>query len=86
MPLCSGYRCVHSPIEPSLGSGDGETITIHPTVRRGRGGREVDNALVKALARPFRWQKMLDYGVCRTIEELAKRERVNRGYMKRVEC
>ena len=30
------------------------------------------------------WQKMLDYGVCGTIEELAKRERVNRGYMKRV--
>ena len=27
---------------------------------------------------------MLDEGVCGTIEELAKRERVNRGYMSRV--
>jgi hypothetical protein len=27
---------------------------------------------------------MLDAGVCATIEELAKRERVNRGYMSRV--
>ena len=27
---------------------------------------------------------MLDDGVCGTIEELAKRERVNRGYMSRV--
>jgi len=27
---------------------------------------------------------MLDVGVCGTIEELARRERVNRGYMSRV--
>jgi hypothetical protein len=44
----------------------------------------VDNALVKALARAFRWQRMLDDGLCGTIEELARRERVNRGYMSRV--
>ena len=44
----------------------------------------VDNAMVKALARAFRWQRMLDEGVCGTIEELAKREKVNRGYMSRV--
>ena len=44
----------------------------------------VDNAMVKALARAFRWQRMLDDGVCGTIEELARRERVDRGYMSRV--
>ena len=44
----------------------------------------VDNALVKALARAFRWRRMLDEGVCGTIEELAEREKVNRGYMSRV--
>ena len=44
----------------------------------------VDNAMVKALARAFRWQRMLDEGVCATIEELARREQVNRGYMSRV--
>ena len=44
----------------------------------------VDNAMVKALARAFRWQRMLDEGVCGTIEELAQREKVNRGYMSRV--
>ena len=44
----------------------------------------VDNAMVKALARAFRWQRMLDDGVCGTIEELARRERVNRGYLSRV--
>jgi hypothetical protein len=44
----------------------------------------IDNAVVKALARAFWWQRMLDDGVCGTIEELAKREKVNRGYMSRV--
>lgn len=79
---------------------DGETITIHiPMAFRKRGGRKlvvtpdgalwaprprVDNTLVKALARAFRWQRMLDDGVCGTIEELAKREKVNRGYLSRV--
>jgi hypothetical protein len=41
----------------------------------------VDKAMVKALARAFRWQRMLDEGMCATIEELAKQEKVNRGYM-----
>ena len=44
----------------------------------------VDNAMVKALARAFRWQRMLDDGLCGTIEELVKRERVNGVYMSRV--
>jgi hypothetical protein len=81
-------------------SADGETITVHiPMTFRKRGGRKlvvtpdgapwaprprVDNAMVKALARAFRWQQMLDDGVCGTIEELAKREKVSRGYLSRV--
>jgi hypothetical protein len=44
----------------------------------------VDNAMVKALARAFRWQRMLDEGVCGTIEEVARREKVNRGYLSRM--
>ena len=32
----------------------------------------VDNAMVKALARAFRWRKMLDDGVYATLEDLAK--------------
>ena len=40
--------------------------------------------MVKAPARAFRWRKMLDEGSRGTIEEVAKRERVNRGYMSRV--
>ena len=44
----------------------------------------IDNAMVRALARAFRWRRTLDEGVCATIEELARRERVNRGYMSRI--
>jgi hypothetical protein len=40
--------------------------------------------MAKALARAFRWRRMLDEGVCGTMEELAKREGANRGYMSRV--
>jgi hypothetical protein len=40
--------------------------------------------MVKALAQAFRRQRMLDAGTCGTIEDLARRERVNRGYMSRV--
>jgi len=57
-------------------SADGETIIVHiPFTFRKRGGRKlvvapdgaewaprprVDNAMVKALARAFRWRKMMD--------------------------
>ena len=44
----------------------------------------VDNALIKALARAFRWRRILDEGACGTIEELARCEKVNRRYKSRV--
>ena len=75
-------------------SADGETITVHiPLTFRKRGGRKlvvtpdgaewaprprVDNAMVKALARAFRWRKMLDTGVHATLEDLARAKGVAR--------
>ena len=38
----------------------------------------VDNAMVKALARAFRWRKMLDAGVHATLEDLARAKGVAR--------
>ena len=79
---------------------DGETITVHiPLTFRKRGGRKrvvtpdgaawaprprVDNATVKALARAFRWRKMLDTGMYGTLEELARAKGVNATYFSRV--
>lgn len=44
----------------------------------------VDNTLVRALARAFRWQRLLDEGVYGTFDELAKAERVTQSYVSRV--
>ena len=44
----------------------------------------VDNAMVKALARAFRWRKMLDTGVYGTIEDLATAKRLAPSYVSRV--
>jgi hypothetical protein len=81
-------------------SADGETITVHiPLTFRKRGGRKlvvtpdgaewaprprVDNAMVKALARAFRWRKLLDTGVYTTIEDLARAKGVAPSYVSRV--
>ena len=45
--------------------------------------RPVD-ALVKALARAFRWNRMLDSGEFTTIAELAEREGIASSYLTRV--
>ena len=37
----------------------------------------VDNAMVKALARAFRWRKTLDEGVHAMLEDLARTKCVN---------
>jgi len=75
-----------------------ETVTVHVPFRFAkRGGRkamvlpagapvqrEIDNALVKALARAFRWKRMLDSGEFATIGELAEREGIAVSYLTRV--
>jgi hypothetical protein len=81
-------------------SADGETITVHiPLTFRKRGGRKlvvtpdgaewaprprVDNAMVKALARAFRWRKMLDTGAYGTLEDLAKAKGIRKTYVSQV--
>ena len=40
--------------------------------------------MVKALARAFRWRKMLDDGVHATLEDLARAKGVNATYVSRV--
>ena len=43
-----------------------------------------DNALVKALARAFRWRNLIESGAYGTIEEIATAERINPSYVSRV--
>jgi hypothetical protein len=43
-----------------------------------------DGTLVKALARAWRWQRMLDEGVCASVSDIAEKEWINRSYILRV--
>jgi hypothetical protein len=76
-----------------------ETLTVQvPFVIRKRGGRKEiivpegaapprlrpDNSVVKALARAFRWKRMIDSGAFATIGDLARHQRIAPSYMTRV--
>lgn len=75
-----------------------ETVTLHVPFRIvKRGGRKemqmpdgaaqprrADSTLVKALARAFRWKRMLESGEFATIAELAEREGIAPSYMTRL--
>ena len=75
-----------------------DTVTLHVPFRVvKRGGRKemqmpegavqprrTDSTLVKALARAFRWKRMLESGEFVTIAELAEREGIAPSYMTRV--
>jgi hypothetical protein len=75
-----------------------ETVTLHVPFRLiKRGGRKemhlppgmpsqrkTDNTLIKAMARAFRWRRMLESGEFMIIRELAEREGIAPSYMTRV--
>lgn len=75
-----------------------ETVTLQVPFRIAkRGGRKemqlpegatqprrADSTLVKALARAFRWKRMLESGEFATIAEVAEREGIAPSYMTRV--
>jgi hypothetical protein len=44
----------------------------------------IDTTLLKALARAFRWRRMLETGVVSTVGEIAVREKINKSYVSRV--
>jgi hypothetical protein len=71
------------------------TITVHVPMKFAiRGGRKTvifdavvpatqrrtDNALLKALARAYRWRKQIESGEYSSITELAKAQRINQSY------
>jgi hypothetical protein len=44
----------------------------------------VDNTMIKAIARAFRWRKLIETGVHASIEEVAAAEKINASYVGRV--
>ena len=43
-----------------------------------------DGVLVKALARAWRWQKLLDRGVYGSVTEIAEAEKISKSYVSRI--
>jgi hypothetical protein len=43
-----------------------------------------DRTLVKALARAWRWQRMLDKGVYTTVSEIGDAENISKSYISRI--
>ena len=43
-----------------------------------------DGTLIKALARAWRWRRMLDEGVYATISEITEAEGIDKGYVSRI--
>ena len=44
----------------------------------------INSTLVKALARAFRWRRMLETGAVATVGEIAARVKINKSYVSRV--
>lgn len=44
----------------------------------------VDNTMVKAIARGFRWRKLLETGVHNTVEDIARTEKISSSYVSRI--
>ncbi|TCZ63588.1 hypothetical protein [Roseicella aquatilis] len=75
------------------------TVRVPLAIRKQRGGRKLmiapasttnreasagDTTLVKALARAFRWRRMMEAGRYGTINELAAAEKINSSYVSRL--
>ena len=75
------------------------TVRVPLAIRKQRGGRKLmiapasttnrcssaaDTTLVKAVARAFRWRRMMEAGRYGTIDELAAAEKINSSYVSRL--
>ena len=56
---------------------DGASAWVSPRTR-------IDNTMIKAIARGFRWRKLMETGVYGTIEEIAATEKINSSYVSRL--
>ena len=72
---------VHVPLIVRRRPGRKTVVTPTGAVANATMVTRADPALVKALARAFRYQRLLDEGRYASISELASAERIERGYL-----
>lgn len=62
----------------------GRKLVLTPSGMALRGATAADTTLVKAVARAFRWRRMMETGRFATINELAAAEKINSSYVSRL--
>jgi hypothetical protein len=85
--ITGGGRTVTVRVPISIRKRGGRKLVLAPDGANMTGAavcRHVDNAMVKAIARAFRWREMLESGEYATIREIAAAEKINESYVGRV--
>ena len=80
----SGATSITVRVPLSIRRRPGRRMVVTPVGAEGLVQTRADPALLKALARAFRWQRMLDETRYESISELAAAERIERGYLGKV--
>ena len=64
----------------------GRTVIVLPDGTQGNPlpRATIDNTMIKAIARAFRWQAMLENGTYGCIEDIARAERINGSFVGRI--
>ena len=62
----------------------GRKLVLTPGGMAPRGSAAADTTLVKAVARAFRWRRMMEAGRYGTIDDLAAAEKINSSYVSRL--
>ena len=74
---------VHIPLTAQRRGGRKVVIAPDGTEAPAVVAARIDSTLVKALARAFRWRRMLESGVVSTVGAIAAREKINGSYVSR---
>lgn len=64
--------------------GGRKQIVAPEGARWGQPRQRVDNTMVKAIARAFRWRKLMETGAYGTVKEIAAAEKINPSYVSRI--
>jgi hypothetical protein len=85
-PLSEDGRTVTVRVPISIRKRGGRRLVLAPDGAKLAApvSRHVDNAMVKAIARAFRWRDMLETGKYGTIREMASAEKISETYVGRV--
>ncbi|MBI5725836.1 MAG: recombinase family protein [Planctomycetes bacterium] len=75
---------IRVPMEFKVRSGRKEITLPEGMGNPGESESTLHRPLVVALAKAFRWQKMMESGQVKSLEELGKQEGVNRSYVRRI--